>query len=112
MKCRTRIIFVFLLVLLPFNQMVWAQEGKQLYTTKFCITCHGKSGVADAPNYPNLAGQNQDYLANQVKDIITGKRKNKLTILMTDNPAVMTITDEEIATIAAYLANLKPAGSQ
>jgi len=106
-------VLLMVVALFIFNASVgFGIDGKQLYTRKFCITCHGKSGVADAPNYPNLAGQNPDYIKNQVRDIIQGKRKSKLSILMTDNPEVMNITDEEIAAIAAYLANLKRDGSR
>ncbi len=94
------------LVLLQF-QAVWALDGKKLYTTKFCITCHGKLGIAVAPNYPNLAGQNPEYLKIQVKDILTGKRKTKLSLLMTANPVVMKITDEEIAAIAEYISKVQ-----
>lgn len=94
---------LFLMLIQP----VWALDGKALYTKKFCITCHGKQGIAVAPNYPNLAGQNPAYIKNQVKDILTGKRKSKLTLLMTLNPIVMKITDEEIAAIADYISELK-----
>ncbi|NQU65728.1 MAG: cytochrome c [SAR324 cluster bacterium] len=88
-------------------QPVWAQDGKLLYTQKFCITCHGKEGIAIAPNYPNLAGQNPEYIKNQVKDLKTGKRKSRLSILMTLNPIVMKTTDEEIAAIADYISKQK-----
>lgn len=84
-----------------------AVDGKKLYTAKFCITCHGKEGVSVAPNYPNLAGQNPEYMKVQIRDIISGKRKNKMTLLMTSNPVVMKITDEEIAAVTEYLAKLK-----
>ena len=94
-------LFLFL------NQPLWALDGKALYTTKFCITCHGKQGISVAPNYPNLAGQNPEYIKNQVKDILSGKRKTKLTLLMTLNPIVAKITDEEIAAIADYVSKLK-----
>ena len=85
-----------------------AQDGEKLYIYKFCTTCHGQKGISVAPNYPNLARQNQRYLVNQVKDIIAKKRVNKLTLLMTKHPVVTGIRDEEIAAIAAHLTNLKP----
>ncbi len=43
---------------------IQAQEGAKLYTSKFCITCHGRRGVSVAPNYPDLAGQNKRYIVN------------------------------------------------
>jgi len=88
-------------------QPVLAVDGKKMYTAKFCITCHGKQGISVAPNYPNLSGQNPEYMKIQARDIINGKRKSKLTLLMTANPVVMNISDVEIAEIAEYLATLK-----
>ncbi len=84
-----------------------AQDGERLYTYKFCTTCHGQKGISVAPNYPNLAKQNERYLVNQVKDIIAKKRSNKLTLLMTEHPVVIKISDEEIAAIAAHMTNIK-----
>ena len=84
-----------------------AQDGETLYVYKFCTTCHGQKGISIAPNYPNLAKQNERYLVNQVKDIIAKKRANKLTPLMTEHPVVTSIKDEEIAAIAAHLTNIK-----
>ena len=80
-----------------------AQDGERLYIYKFCTTCHGQKGVSIAPNYPNLAKQNERYLVNQMKDIIAKKRSTKLTLLMTEHPVVTSISDEEIAAIAAYI---------
>jgi len=83
------------------------QDGEKLYMTKFCITCHGQTGRAVAPNYPNLAKQNELYLVNQVKDIIKKKRANKLTPLMTEHPVIINISDEELAALAAHLTKIK-----
>ena len=84
-----------------------AQDGERLYIYKFCTTCHGQKGISVAPNYPNLAKQNERYLVNQVKDIIAKKRSNKLTLLMTEHSVVISVSDEEIAAIAAHMTNIK-----
>ena len=84
-----------------------AQDGEKLYVYKFCTTCHGQKGISVAPNYPNLAKQNERYLVNQVKDIIAKKRSNKLTLLMTEHPVVISVSDKEIAAIAAHMTNIK-----
>jgi len=84
-----------------------AQDGERLYIHKFCTTCHGQKGVSIAPNYPNLAKQNERYLVNQMKDIIAKKRSNKLTLLMTEHPVVTSLSEEEMAAIAAHLTNIK-----
>ena len=84
-----------------------AQDGERLYIHKFCTTCHGQKGISIAPNYPNLARQNERYLVKQVKDIIAKKRSSKLTLLMTEHPVVTSISDEEISAVAAHLTNIK-----
>jgi len=96
-------LLTFLMTGLPAS----AQDGGTLYVHKFCTTCHGQNGISIAPNYPNLASQNERYLVNQVKDIIAKKRANKLTPLMTEHPVVISITDEEIAAIAAHMNRVK-----
>ena len=84
-----------------------AQDGERLYVYKFCTTCHGQKGISVAPNYPNLAKQNELYMVNQVKDIIAKKRSSKLTLLMTEHPVVISVSDEEIALIAAHMTSIK-----
>jgi len=84
-----------------------AEDGERLYVHKFCTTCHGQKGISVAPNYPNLAKQNERYLVNQMKDIIAKKRSNKLTLLMTEHPVVTGLSEEEMAAIAAHLTNIK-----
>jgi cytochrome c553 len=42
----------------------------------FCANCHGESGNSVRPDVPNLAGQNSNYLLEQVKQFADGRRKN------------------------------------
>ena len=107
MKKSALICVLFLVAFFMAGFSASAQDGETLYVHKFCTTCHGQQGISVAPNYPNLAKQNQRYLVNQVKDIIAKKRANKLTLLMTEHPVVISISDEEIAAIAAHLTNIK-----
>jgi cytochrome c553 len=107
MKKTAQIFVLALLIFFMTGLSVSAQDGERLYTYKFCTTCHGQKGVSVAPNYPNLANQNERYLVNQVKDIIAKKRANKLTLLMTEHPVVTGISDEEISAIAAHMTNIK-----
>jgi len=107
MKQTAQLCVVFLLTLLLTGLPASAQDGERLYINKFCITCHGQKGVAIAPNYPNLAKQNQLYLINQVKDIIAKKRDSKLTPLMTGNPVLTSISDEELSAVASHMTNIE-----
>jgi len=107
MKKLALICVLSFLLLLMAGVSAAAQDGEKIYMTKFCITCHGQKGISVAPNYPNLAKQNERYLINQVKDIINKKRANKLTLLMTENPVLISISEEEISAVAAHMTNIK-----
>ena len=107
MKKTAQLCMLSLLVFIMAGLSASAQDGEKLYIYKFCTTCHGQKGISHAPNYPNLAKQNERYLVNQVKDIIAKKRSNKLTLLMSEHPVVISISDEEIAAVAAHLTNIK-----
>jgi len=43
-----------------------------------CRACHGESGMSVSPEFPNLAGQNADYLAAALGHYKSGKRKNPI----------------------------------
>jgi len=84
-----------------------ADNGKKLYTEKFCQTCHGPDANTPlAPGYPKLAGQDETYLVNQITAIKKGERTSNLSGTMV--PFTMTLTDENIADIAAWIASAKP----
>ncbi len=107
MKKTAPICVLSFLIFFMAGLSAWAQDGEKIYMTKFCITCHGQKGISVAPNYPNLAKQNELYLISQVKDIINKKRANKLTLLMTENPVLISISAEEISAVAAHMTNIK-----
>lgn len=62
-----------------------AEEGERLYTEKQCPVCHGASGKERIKGMPRLFGQKRHYLANQIKDILAGKRDNNYSQLMRMN---------------------------
>jgi cytochrome c553 len=43
----------------------------------FCGNCHGEGGNSQAPETPNLAGQNTSYLLEQLRQFADGRRKNQ-----------------------------------
>ena len=65
-----------------------------------CSACHGATGVSVNPMWPNLAGQKEMYLVNQIKAFRDGTRKDP-----TMAPMVAALTDEDIANLAAYYAS-------
>lgn len=84
---------------------VGAQDGAALFQQKGCVACHGaQADQAIADNYPNLAGQNEAYLLQQMKDIKSGARDNGLTAAM--KPTIANVSEEEMQAIATWLSSL------
>ena len=67
-----------------------------------CAACHGASGVSISPMWPNLAGQQEAYLAKQLRDFKSGQRKDPVM-----GGLAKPLSDEDIANLAAYYASLK-----
>jgi cytochrome c553 len=68
-----------------------------------CAGCHGDSGKAVLPQYPNLHGQNAQYLETSLKAYRSGERKSAEM-----RPMVGTLTDAEITEFANYFSQQKP----
>ncbi len=74
------------------------EAGKALTLT--CSGCHGQDGNSPVPNFPKLAGLNENYLIKQINDIKYKRRPVASMVGQVDN-----LTDEQIADIAAYYAS-------
>ena len=126
-------------LLLGFNTSTFAaNKGKELYDKLLCASCHGKDGkgilcrktkknkktgkikcVKGEPKpafvmYPKLAGQNELYLHNQMKDLlITRKRNSELSKAMYDVVVKAgllekySVKGKELKKIAKYLSKVK-----
>lgn len=68
-----------------------------------CARCHGDEGIARDTEVPNLAGQNEAYLVNQLRAFRSGARRHPDMRFMS-----RTMTDAEIEAYAAYYTALKP----
>ena len=75
-----------------------AGKGKSM----MCGACHGAAGISAVPMYPNLAGQKAMYLTKQLKDFKSGKRNDP-----TMKGMVASLSDADMADLAAYYASLK-----
>jgi cytochrome c len=85
-------------------------DGGALYSNPAkggCTACHGKDAKSTLmPAYPKLAGQNEAYMLQQMKDIKSGARNNGMTAAM--KGVMHMVNDEEMAAIAKYLSGLTP----
>lgn len=79
-----------------------AQAGAHFATTT-CAACHGAHGNSVSPTFPNLAGQNYNYLLKQLEDFRDGKRKKSPM-----NAMIRTVPtasgQQNLKNIAAYYA--------
>ncbi|HEU4515788.1 MAG TPA: c-type cytochrome [Steroidobacteraceae bacterium] len=67
-----------------------------------CVACHGKTGVGTMDEYPNLAGQHADYIAQVLNDYRLGKRKNPLM-----QPFAQQLSADDIRALARYFSAQK-----
>ncbi|MDU8944623.1 c-type cytochrome [Ovoidimarina sediminis] len=75
--------------------------GAARFTDLGCVTCHDNSVEGD-PTVPFLTAQKPDYLIKQMQDFRDGRRDAAEMPGM--HGTALSIPDEEIAEIAAYLA--------
>ncbi len=100
---KTKLIAALLLAALPLLATAKGniEEGKKKAET--CKACHGEGGGKPTlPEYPVLAGQQEDYLAAALQQYRTGKRKNALM-----NGFSAALSPQDIRDLAAYFAAQK-----
>ena len=97
----------------PSSQVAWtvetlkiiragdAAKGKKLHED--CAQCHGTAGNSDIPDVPDLGGQDPLYLYKQLSDYKAGSRASSIM-----NEAVKTLSDRDMADLAAFYAAQKP----
>lgn len=67
-----------------------------------CATCHGKNGLATAPDAPNLAGNSAVYIAEQLKAYRSGARQHPQMSIIASG-----LSDADIANLAAWFSSIK-----
>ncbi len=65
-----------------------------------CAACHGADGNSVNPQFPKLAGQNANYLVEQLQDFKSGKRRNAIMSGMAASLSVQDMQD-----IAAWFSS-------
>lgn len=77
-------------------------RGQKLYQDT-CAACHGDNGISIAPIYPNVAGQKEEYLNEQMRAYRDGTRKNDIMA-----PMAQGLSNIDIAHLSAFIARLRP----
>ncbi len=64
-----------------------------------CVQCHGANGISVVPNAPNLAGQPEFYVAEQLRQFRSGRRPSEVMSVI-----AKPLSDREIDDLAAWYA--------
>jgi cytochrome c553 len=105
-------IYSLNLILLAFSGFASASEGDaaagklKVYT---CTGCHGIEGYRNAyPNYrvPKINGQNREYITAALNAYKAGERQHPTMRAQGES-----LTEQDIADIAAYLSEAHTSGS-
>ncbi|RMG34364.1 MAG: cytochrome c [Gammaproteobacteria bacterium] len=82
-------------------QAVDLAAGKDKY--KVCAGCHGPTGLGNAAlGYPQLAGKEASYVAEQLRAFKSGRRESATMQAM-----VTGLSESDIDNVAAYVATLR-----
>ncbi len=77
-----------------------AEKGK--IKAPSCVYCHGSNGISNNATYPNLAGQNPEYLYNSMKAYQEGLRTGSLAEMM--KVQLRMLNDDDLRDVAAFFA--------
>lgn len=69
---------------------------------KNCSGCHGVDGISLAGSWPNLAGQKEDYLINQLLAFQEGTRSDPMMEAIAGK-----LSETDIEDVSAYYSNIK-----
>jgi cytochrome c len=93
------------LIFVTANPAFAVEDGATLWQTKTCWSCHGKDGKTTIlPNYPKIAGQNVQYIEEQMYDIKHGVRTNRNAAAMAG--IMVLVSDDEIKVLADYVSKM------
>jgi len=67
-----------------------------------CSTCHGAKGISTLNEAPNLAGQPEIYLIEQLRAYRSGKRQNEIMAIM-----AKPLSNTDIEDLAAWYSSIK-----
>jgi cytochrome c553 len=76
------------------------KAGRQ--KARVCEACHGLDGRSKVPEAPNLAGQVENYLIQQLRAFGSGARRSELMSVIAP-----TLSPQDIEDLAAYYAAIE-----
>jgi len=91
---------VSLLAIIPTVALSAGNPAAGQNKSAVCHACHGPTGKSIQPIYPNLGGQQQDYLIKTLQGFRDGSRQNAVM-----NGFAATLSDTDIEDITAWYAS-------
>ena len=76
-----------------------AAKGTEKAAT-VCAACHGPDGNSQTPDFPRLAGQQEDYLVKALQAYKSGNRKNPIMA-----PQAEALSKADMADLAAWFSS-------
>ncbi|SDR17657.1 c-type cytochrome [Pseudoxanthomonas sp. CF125] len=86
------------------SKTTWGDAKAGQTKASACAACHGADGNGSDPQYPNIAGQSERYIAHQVALIASGQRGGTAVAMV---PFVKDLTPQDMRDIGAYFATQK-----
>jgi len=71
--------------------------------TSNCAACHGMDGNSVVPTFPKLAGRHPEYIARELNEFVTGKRKSDIMA-----PITARLDPGDFKLLGAYFGAQKP----
>ena len=69
---------------------------------RMCANCHGEDGIAVVPGTANLAGQQKEYLIEQLRAYRAGRRQNPQMSVV-----AKPLTDEDIEELSDWYSSIR-----
>lgn len=67
-----------------------------------CQACHGLDGLSKAPDAPNIAGQTEHYLVEELRAYKSGVRKGDAMSMV-----AASLSDKDVEDLAAYFSAIE-----
>jgi cytochrome c553 len=77
------------------------KRAEQIVASR-CYLCHGAEGESASPIFPRLAGQHPEYVAKQLADFQSGRRKGMM------NDQAKGLTEDEMKALGAFFSQKVP----
>lgn len=101
MRSVEAILFAVAGLSIPVAGVMAADAAAGRVLARQCSVCHGKLGVANDPEVPNLAGQSSYYVEKSLKDYQSGAREDRRMTIISQG-----LSPEDVKDLAAWYESL------